>query len=176
MITNEMIEYFEVRTKAHINLVDSYMEKMIKEIESEKMDRAFSLALITHDLSKFTIPERDPYIYLGWKCKLEKEGESYTFSNEIENEIQIAVYHHFQKNPHHPEYWDDSFSIKKKANAQKMPNEYIMLMVSDWLAMSEDLEMDPIQWADDNIGEKWSFSKPQKNYIYFLIKKYRNKI
>ena len=58
-----------------------------------------------------------------------------------------------------------------KAKGFKMPLLYIAEMVADWMAMSEEKNTCPYEWADKNIGVRWNFTDKQKEFIYNILDK-----
>lgn len=81
------------------------------------------LPIMVHDKSKWSEEEFDSYRQYFYPCSDEEPNK------EI---FDIAWKHHYQNNPHHPEYWvdEDSGIIKD------MPPIYIAEMLLDWEAMS----------------------------------------
>jgi len=177
MITKEMGERFEKRTRRHIDLVQKYAKKIEKLFPELKglVDQAKK-----HDASKYESPEYEPYVYITWRYKRkEEDGKDFEIPKEIDD--HIATFHHVTHNSHHPEFHDpevkeDSINPKdrhkppeKIVNATNMPDLDIAEMVADWCAMSEEKSSDPLVWADQNVGKRWKFSKKQKDLIYKLI-------
>ena len=69
--------------------------------------------------------------------------------NEEEKELnkedfEKAWKHHYENNPHHPEYWI------KDGVPTDMEIEYIVEMACDWIAMSIKLNNRAIDWYTDN--------------------------
>ena len=97
-----------------------------------------------------------------------------------------ATFHHIKSHRHHPEFWDESVTIKdlnkddrdrpsegRIVDGTKMPLTYVAAMCADWFAMSEELGGHPNDWASKNINVRWKFNEEQINLIYDLIKIYR---
>jgi hypothetical protein len=172
MYGNEIIEIldleeaFRKRTLYHISLVQKYLDKIIKlnipEINNKILEQEKN-----HDASKFGSDEREGYLYITKKYNLKSKRIEYKPGDKIENLMRIASFHHLKDNKHHPEYWDNSNS--KIVDAANMPDEYVLSMVADWLAMSEELNNSAIEWADNNIGKKWEFTEKQKKLIYNVL-------
>lgn len=171
--SNDMEEFFEERTKKHIDLVRKYLDRLKKHYSYDFKDE--------HDKSKYDEPEHEPYLYITWKHKAKNADEEYEIPDEWKEKCDEATFHHIKNNKHHPEYWDDSLTENpinkedrdkpsgKVVDATKMPKEHILEMVADWCAMSEELENTPKKWADDNIGKRWKFTPEQKDWIYEAI-------
>lgn len=171
----DMCKHFETRTIAHIARVRNYIDKIIKSnagkflseriLEEEKRD---------HDHTKFKDPEREPYIHITWKYK--KEG--YCLPKDVD--VTEATLHHLKHNRHHPEFWDDNPNISinqvdlDKASgvmvdSREMPLEYIAVMVADWMAVSEERNSSPYDWARNNVNKRWKFTKTQEKLVYDLL-------
>jgi hypothetical protein len=179
--TQEMIDFFNVRTKRHIFLVRKYIEK-IGELNLFNNYRLEDLAR-NHDLSKFREPEYTPYVFVTWDYKLKDEGKQVILSDEMKKFQNKATNHHIKTNPHHPEYWDknfdsvplndrDSKTVGYITNAVSMSEIYIAEMIADWCSMSEEKGINtPLDWANKTIGTRWGFSIGQETLIYDLMEK-----
>ena len=79
----------------------------------------------SHDLSKYTEEEYDPYdaYFYGNKTKKVKENFDY------------AWLHHIHANPHHWQHWV-LINDEDGTHALEMPKEYVVEMISDWWAFS----------------------------------------
>ncbi len=193
-VTDEMIQWYEERTRKHIMLVQKYC-RLINAWEEARFNHGFILVTdpsfggtgielneiaIGHDVSKLIYPEVYPYIWITWNYKCKDEGKEFLMPDYIKIHAGEATFHHVKNNPHHPEYWDDEVKMEKRedrdiptrwslANATKMPDIYIAEMVADWLAMSEEKGTSVKNWADKNVNIRWKFTDEQKNLIYELI-------
>ena len=54
-------------------------------------------------------------------------------------------------------------------DATKMTELDLGEMVSDWLAMSDEKNSNPKDWADKNVNVRWKFTDDQNDLIYELI-------
>lgn len=176
-ITKEMEDFYEKRTRNHIDLVAKYCRK-ISEYDS-KYDELLE-RLKVHDDSKFEEPERTPYIYITWKYKIKDEGKDFDVPKDIEDKMNEATLHHVTSNSHHPEFHssrktgllnreDRDKPPKEIVDASSMPEIDIAEMVADWCAMSEEKGNSPKGWADKNVDVRWKFGDNKKNLIYELI-------
>lgn len=177
-ITKEMEEFFDKRTKEHIERVKKYSKKI-----NEYSDKFKNIIEDSekHDESKFEDIEKIPYILTTWNYKLKRENKKFDIPEEYKKEMDKASEHHVKNNKHHPEYWSDNLPkniINKEdrdkppeeiIDATKMSDDAIASMVADWMAMSEELNDDPYKWAKKNINIRWKFSKEQENLIYELL-------
>lgn len=173
--------WFIKRTNYHISLVQKYLDKIINSEISNNLDKNILIQQKEiHDQTKFINPEREPYIDLTWDYKLKDMGQKVNLTDEQKKFQNTATNHHIKNNSHHPEYWDknfisvplndrDSKTIGKPTNATKMPLEYIACMVADWMAMSEEKENSPYDWANTTINKRWLFTPIQEKFIYSVL-------
>lgn len=173
IITHE--QWFELRTKYHVALVQKYGERLISLAGNDESLLIEQLKI--HDASKFIEPERTPYIELTMLYR--KDG-----SVQMTPELLKATTHHVVNNPHHPEAWDSKADkkrlinpanrdepIKEPINAYNMPRRYILEMVADWCAVGEERKTSPVDWANKMINKRWLFSWPQQQWIWEAINK-----
>jgi hypothetical protein len=177
-ITPEMSSWFEKRTNLHINLVKKYCRK----IEAYDSVRFVGLSeqAKEHDQSKYEEPEREPYIYITWQYYCKEHGKKFDVPKDLETLMSKATEHHVKSNLHHPEYHsledvdfnnrgDRDKPPKKAINATEMPNMDIAEMAADWMAMSEEKETEPKDWAGKNVNVRWNFTPKQVDLIYELL-------
>lgn len=176
----KMEEWFNKRTKNHIDLVKKYC-KRIKEYGDGEFDELIKRSQ-EHDKSKLEEPEKTPYIYLTWNYKCKADGKKYEYPEGMEDKTNKATEHHIKNknNSHHPEYHcDKEANLINKDDRDKAPEEMIDAtkmkeidiaeMVADWCAVSEERKTDPEDWANKNINKRWKFTKYQEALIYELI-------
>ena len=82
--------------------------------------------LLIHDWTKFTRAEWGPYVrrFFGARGSVLDKGAD-------PQEFQDAWRHHYERNPHHPEYWrqpEEDGTLR----ANWMPPKYVREMVADW--------------------------------------------
>jgi hypothetical protein len=178
-ISEEMVEWFEERTKKHISLVQKYCEKI------EKYDSVRFAGLIEkgkeHDSNKYGEIERDPYILISWNYKIKNSGKKpLEMPLFIKRKLNEATEHHIKTSRHHPEAWspqkasllnknDRDKKPKKIIDASKMDILSVSEMCADWLGMSEELGNRVEDWARDNINKRWKFTEEQEQLIWELI-------
>lgn len=138
-ITRPMIQYFNNRTKKHIEYVNYFAKKV-------------GYSFPNHDSDKFNSDLTNPYIILSW-CSFKKQPLPTKGYDELIN----AMKSHYATNKHHPEYWE---------NIDDMDKESLIEMCADWCAMSKEYNNDPFNWADNNINIRWSFNDKQIKFIY----------
>lgn len=176
-ITPEMRNWFNKRTKYHIDLVRKYCERIrkLKKRYNGILERGKR-----HDNSKFINPEYIPYIYISWQYKCKDDKVDFQIPKFLNDQMNEATEHHVKNNPHHPEYYcDDVETINREdrdkpnklIDCTKMPTLSICEMVADWCAMSEEKGGNPKDWADKNVGIRWKFNNNQIKLIYDLISK-----
>lgn len=178
---SEIENFFYKRTNNHINLVRKYIKKIlnsniINELNKDILKNEYK----NHDASKLKFPELKPYIYITWNYKCKADGINFKLNQKQKDWMNKASEHHVKNNKHHPECWCDiKVNLINKDNRDKLPEEiinstkmskeYIACMVSDWMAMSEELKNDPFEWAENNINIKWKFNDEQKKFIYKIL-------
>jgi len=174
-----MEDFFQKRTKKHIDLVAKYCKKIAK-YDTKRFNELIT-RIEEHDQSKFKSPEVEPYVYITWKYKCKDDGTEYECPENMDKKMTAATEFHVKNNSHHPEYHCDKTTdlINEKnrdkppeemIDATKMPDLDIAEMCADWMAVSEERGNTPKSWADKNINIRWKFNNHQKNLIYELIK------
>ena len=101
---------------------------------------------IIHDLSKFSRTEFAPSarFFQGDKSPIEAE--------KAEKGYSVAWLHHKGCNKHHWEWWTD-FDNSGNIIANKIPSEYVIEMVCDWIGAGMVYG-----------GDKWTQEEPLKYY------------
>ena len=155
--TQDMIDFFEKRTKEHI---DRAIDAAKEIVEAGKFGKELIERTKKHDASKYGDEERVPYIWITDYYKHVNKGEDYTYPPGIEEKTKAASGNHIKKNRHHPEAHD---------SPKDMTNLDIAEMICDWESMSREKGGSTKEWADDNVGKKWKFTDKQKDLIYDLI-------
>jgi hypothetical protein len=155
--TKEMFDFFEKRTKEHIDRV----KNNIKKIVSKRSDlKELNGRLNIHDKSKYSKEEYIPYVWLSWWHNEKNNGRIFKYPKGIKELIKKATKHHITTNSHHPEFYN---------KPSDMNNIDIAEMIADWAAMSQELDNSLKKWADDNVGSKWKFTEEQTKLIYDLV-------
>lgn len=158
--TPEMIEFFERRTKEHIDRVRDCLEIMASatHYSTELRERAR-----IHDASKFGPIERIPYIWLTEYHRCRQAGDPFTYPQGMKEQVKTAINHHVTTNRHHPEFHADS---------NQMTDVDLIEMVCDWTAMSQEFDQDNGSargWADKTIGYRVHLSPKRKQFVYDMI-------
>ena len=127
MPTKEMVDFFYNRTAKHVDAVKKYIQKIqnIKDYDFPDLEYRKN----THDQSKYKHPELVPYVFVTWKHHAKDNGIQFTMSEDMENQLSVAIDAHFEKNRHHPEY---------HTTPKQMTDTDIAEMVDDWCAVSEE--------------------------------------
>lgn len=159
--TKEMIEFYEKRTKEHIDRVRKNLYH-IAEVRDDLNKVELMSRAKDHDKSKYSKKEREPYIWLTWIKKYGISSISMPTNEfqKINKSIDKAWKNHSKINKHHPEAHSDP---------NKMTDIDIAEMVADWASMSQELKTSLKEWADKNVGSKWKFDKEKTKLIYDLI-------
>lgn len=180
-VSKDMVDHFNKRTNYHIDLVKKYMDKIIALHLPEVDGDELIIEKSKHDEGKFKEPEYTPYLHVSWKYKMQGEGKKYEPSKEIADQMNSATFHHVTTHKHHPEYWDPSITQEclntqdrdkpgKLVDATRMPLTHVASMVADWLAMSEEKNTNPFDWAKNNVNIRWRFTDEQSDLIYKILK------
>lgn len=158
--TDEMVRFFEQRTREHINRVSNNLKKLYQTTEwgSELLERAQ-----IHDDSKYRHVERIPYTWLTEFHRCKNEGIDFEFPPGVQEKVNQATEHHVTVNRHHPEFHN---------SPEDMNSIDVVEMVCDWTAMAQELgepDGSARSWADKTVGKKWVFSDEQVKLIYSTI-------
>jgi len=164
--TDEMINFYEQRTREHINRVIKSVGMLSKSyagVHPVDFDK-LAIDVKIHDESKFSPEEYIPYVWLSWMYKQKQEGKPFQYPDGIEEDVKIATKSHVETNKHHVQAWSDP---------KQMDNESIAHMVADWHGMSLELASDDplkntLEWSE-SMFKRHSFSKEQKELILDLI-------
>ena len=91
------------------------------------------------------------------------EGIEFPWIHQVEDKekLILAIEHHQQVNPHHPEYW---------GGVNEMPPVAIAEMVCDWKARSEEFATDLREWIREQALKKYSI--PPTGRVAKMIKKF----
>lgn len=147
--TQEMKDYFEERTKKHIDRVNANIKKIQQNFP--QYDYTYD-----HDKSKFSGEEKLPYI---WMTEFYRTNKKLKYPEGMQEKIDKAVEHHYKSNSHHPEYYGSAAEMSKKD---------LIEMVCDWAAMGQEMGDSLKAWADKTVPKK-NFTPEQKDFIYELI-------
>lgn len=173
-------DHFKSRLDLHVGLVRKYLKKLL---DSNIISKVIYEEEYKHDESKYSEPEKTPYLYINWRYKMKDDGKEYHVPESIMNAMNDATFHHISTNKHHADYWDSDLSINninpnnrdappnKIVDATKMPTPYLASMCADWCAMSEEKGTSPYDWAKNNINIRWKFTKEQESFIYDTLDK-----
>lgn len=159
--TDDMKEFYEKRTKEHIDRVAENMNRMegfdgleLKVLKERGKE---------HDASKYSSTEKEAYIWLTDMYRKKDKDPSYEGSGEFKNQIREATGHHIRNNLHHPESHKDINEMSRLDLAE---------MVSDWTAMAQEKGEaggSAKGWADKIVGSKFKFNKENTSLIYQMI-------
>lgn len=185
LLTREMAEFSYDRTKRHQKRVLENIKLILQQPDikeclnlSEDEFENFKEQMIArgkkHDLTKLFPPEDEAYVYINWRSQ--EIGFFYPCS--VTEIITNAIHHHWQVNPHHPEFYfikeDGQLEADKRIIKEKlksMSDADLTEMISDWTAMSQEYNNSLYEFANNNIGseKRWPFSSDKKNKIFKLI-------
>lgn len=126
---------------------------------------AFGIDLSHHDIDKINAVGKELEMfairgaYNSGKIKLNKEDK---------NEIRKVSARHVKSQKHHPEYWDDSITIRNCkedesiVHASRMPKRYILEMACDWSACALKGNKGLFDWYNKVIDETLFLTDNQK--------------
>lgn len=143
--TQEMIDFYEKRTKGHIDRVKKNLKKYMGAMKTGYNISELSKRVSIHDKSKYSDEEYIPYIWLTWQKKEEKEGRQFDVHIDVKKIVDKAWEHHKSTNSHHPEY---------HSNSKNIGNEDIIEMVCDWAAMSQEFNNSLKLWIHKHATRK----------------------
>lgn len=170
-VTEEMREFYRRRTDRHVSLVAKMCRRVADEFpEFSGLRRRAEV----HDASKYEPPERDAYVWVTWKHKCKDEGREFSVPEHVKADMDTATFHHVTHNTHHPEAHDpdvtqSSLDKRRVVDATAMPPLDVAEMVCDWAAMSEEKGTGLRDWADKNVGTRWTFTDDQRDLIDRLV-------
>lgn len=178
---SKMRDWFDKRTNKHIELVQKYCKK-IEEYDESFEGMGLLEQAANHDQTKFKDPEVDPYVYITWQYKCKEDGMKFEAPKDMDDKMNEATNHHVLHNRHHPEFHcGKKVNVINREDRDKPPEEMIDAigmsavdiaeMCADWMAMSEEKNTNPKDWADKNVNVRWKFTNKQKDLIYELIEK-----
>ncbi len=177
-LASRMKDWYKERTGKHIARVKKYAN-LIADIYPEFHDLRDIVK--KHDKTKYENPEYVPYVFITWDYKCKRDGVPFDMPQVMRDKMNKATEHHILNNPHHPEYWVKDYDPSmfnrenrdavpdKMVDATKMPDVYIAEMCADWMAMSEEKDSKPQDWADMNVNVRWQFTDEQKDLIYDIL-------
>lgn len=143
-INNAMMDYFEKRTKKHVDCLNKYAQKV-------------GYTFPNHDKDKFEKDLYEPYVLMTW-CTFRKQA----IPTEDLPKVKYVMAKHYSNNKHHPEHWE---------NIEDMDTESLVEMCADWCAMSEEFKNDPFDWADNTVDSRFLFNETQTYFIYKTLER-----
>ena len=175
-----MKDWFYKRTKNHIEGVKKYCQK-IYNYDIERFEDILENSK-NHDELKLQEPELTSYIIITWDYYCNDNNIKFDIPEDIRKNLYKATEHHVLNSKHHPEYWQDRkeniLDINSRdgstmpigiLNGTKMPDIYVAEMCADWMAMSEERNNMPQEWADKVVDKRWKFNEHQVKLIYELL-------
>lgn len=123
-----------------------------------------SLQIQSHDKSKMLNPEFDLYRRKFFKKDDESEISDHDFN--------LGWLMHIHNNPHHPEFW--VLHDGEKKYVYDMPDNYIIEMVLDWIAMGYKFNSKCYDYYKSN-GKNKEFSKKTRLKVELLLRKIKEK-
>lgn len=128
------------------------VQRKVLMVIGHLMERAFN-----HDRSKLESPEKEVYDKVGPLLRKTEYGSPEY--KEILKEMQTGIDHHYQNNPHHPEYYVDGI------NGMNLID--LMELICDWKAAGErhkDKPVDIVKSIEIN-AERFGMSEQLKQIL-----------
>ncbi len=127
----------------HKKNVELSWDILKKDINDDCLYFTIDALIQIHDNSKFSTEEFGKY-------------RQFFFPNEGDEKSKTSFAfgwnHHQKSNPHHWQYWV-MYKGGDHVEALKMPFEYIIEMVCDWMAMSIKFNTSLADWFYDNLDQ-----------------------
>ena len=123
---------------------------------------------ITHDLSKFS---RDEFIS---SAKYYCEDKSPHYGDAEENGYSLAWLHHKGCNKHHWEFWTDFNEDDGSIKVNKIPYNYVVEMVCDWIGAGKVYNKDkwtrysPLEYYNKVRSGRYFHPETEKLILMFL--------
>ena len=158
--TKEMREFYQKRTREHIDRVSKNIHQILHEYKldlTKQQKEELKTRATHHDASKFSEEELIPYVWMTWYYKLKREGKEFTYPIGMEAKVTKAVDHHYKTNRHHPQYFDNVTA--------KMSFVDLIEMVCDHAAMSQELGDSLIDFEKNVTFKKFEWSEIDKDFI-----------
>ncbi len=158
--TPAMLEFYERRTRAHIERVRRCLELLAEG--SPYRDELLARARV-HDASKFGPDERNSYVWVTEYHRCRRSGEPFAYPPGVEDAVRQAVRHHVTTNRHHPE---------AHADPNDMTDADLIEMVCDWTAMAQEFDEpggSARGWADRTVGKRFDFRPEKRDFIFQVI-------
>lgn len=158
--TDEMKDFFEKRTRSHVDKVEKNIQKVaVNSAHREELLKRGA----SHDASKWGQEEMPLYLWLTEFYRCKNEDIEFSYPEGLEERVDEASDHHEKNNPHHPE---------SHKSIDDMSDVDIIEMVCDWTAMAQELgekNGSARSWANKTVGSKWKFNDNQNKLIYDTI-------
>lgn len=142
----------------------------IEEIDEEKFRETLinlEPEIKSHDMSKFSDEEFEPYRRNFYPTDEEKSVEDNEVLETVNKNFAEAWKHHYMFNDHHPEHWkhfleDGQASEKELEIASPMPLSAILHMICDWTAMSYAKgHNNPVSWFNVKAKDEKKCMNPE---------------
>lgn len=155
---NEYRQYILEHQKNVKKAFNEYGILLCKELEVNV--GAISLQVQSHDQSKFSKEEFEIYRRKFFKKDNEPEISDHEFN--------LGWLMHIHNNPHHPQFW--VLHDEGKNYVYDMPNNYIIEMLLDWIAMGYKFNSKCYDYYNDK-GKNKDFSKSTRLKVEMLLEK-----
>ena len=140
-------------TISHIATVRKYMTKLIREITNRS---------VNHDISKLSDPELSTFNEVTPKLKELTYG-SEEYKAQLK-EMNVALKHHYENNPHHPEHYENGITGMSLVD--------LCEMIADWKAASERHSDGDIYKSIDINQKRFGYSDELKSILINTVDRY----
>ncbi|MCL2331006.1 MAG: Holliday junction resolvase RuvX, partial [Proteobacteria bacterium] len=152
----EMLEFYRVRTVAHINSVNYF-------------GKIFGLSFARHDADKLSEPIMTPYAFKVWQ----NYHPDFKISGYAEDNLSAAHAAHHLAADHHVEFYKD---------ISQMPDDKVIEMIGDWYTANlENRYINRLRDREEtfdsvtdfylSVKDKWKFTEHQNKLISSAIRK-----
>jgi hypothetical protein len=159
----EMVAFYFKRTRFHIDLVRENLELLTKHPKLTPVAQELRERGELHDLSKFSVAELVPYIWLTERYRCLGQQQPFEYPSGMEAAVTEASSRHIRTNRHHTQF---------HTNLEAMSRVDLAEMVCDWTAMGQEKRGPSASaraYADQKVGTTYRFSETQRQDIYDFI-------
>ena len=169
--------------KATQEEIDKFVDYRANHISLGRRDGSvlFNLDLSEHDSDKIACSVDDLNLYALRNAMNDNKYKPLSKDKVILNNLSGR---HAKSQKHHPEYWDDAITVDDFnyetppiVNAGRMPDRYLLELVSDWSAVAIKLNKSIFQWYNETCtgdNPRFRFTARQRCIIVAGLLKVQN--
>lgn len=140
-------------TVRHIGAVRKYIARLVHDLSNRE---------ITHDASKLKDPELYTFNIVTPKLKELTYGSD-EYKAQLK-EMDVALKHHYENNPHHPEHYENGISGMSLVD--------LCEMIADWKAASERHDNGDIYKSIEINQKRFGYSDELKSILKNTVDRY----